>query len=298
MDFYFLSKALNDVCWERKIPCFLIIHNQEFIDRDYERMKRILRDLPWTKLIPISQFISKELQRNIPEIPKNKYRVIRHGTDLDVFRPLPKEEREGLKEKYGLKGHRVILHPARMLRWKGIVPAIKAMPAVIKRFPDVKLVLTGKVSAIVKGQKDVKEYYALVDETIAELSIKDNVHIGNYKFSDIPNLTTLADVSIYTTIGEEPFGLCPVEANACGVPAIVTASGGLLETVADKKTGFIISKDENKIPAELADRVLKIFSDPDLADKMGKVGRKRAEEMFDKKRMAKELIDLCSSEGG
>ncbi len=292
MDFYFLSKALNDVCRERKIPCFLIIHNQEFIDRDYEKMKSILRELPWTKLIPISRFIARELQKNIPEIPKNKYQVLRHGIDLDIFKPRSNEEKEKLKEKYGFKGERVILHPARMLRWKGIVPAIKAMPAVLKKFPNAKMVLTGRVSAIVKEQKDVKEYYALVDETIAKLNIKDNVHIGNYKFSDIPNLTALADVSIYTTIGEEPFGLCPVEANACGVPAVITASGGLVESVVDGETGFIISGNEEKIPSELADRILRILSDPDLAARMAGAGRKRAEKEFDKKRMAKELIGL------
>lgn len=292
MDFYALSKALNDVCREKNIPSYLVVHNHEFIDRDYETMKRILKDLPWTKLIPISRFISRELQKNIPEIPQNKYQIIMHGIDLDVFKPRSDEEKEELKEKYGFKGNRVILHPARMLRWKGIVPAIKAMPAVIKKFPDAKLVLTGKVSAIVKKQKDVKEYYALVDETIAKLGLKDNVHIGNYKFSDIPDLTAMADVSIYTTIGDEPFGICSVEANACGVPAIVTSSGGLVETVADKQTGFIISKEESRIPNELGDRLLQILSDPDLAKKMGKAGRKRAENEFDKKRMAKELIDL------
>ena len=293
MGFYSLSKALNDVCRERNIPCCLVVHNHEFIDRDYGTMKRILKDLPWTTLIPISVFISKELQKNIPEIPPNKYQVIMHGIDLDVFRPRSGDEKEKLKERFGLKGSRVILHPARMLRWKGIVPAIKALPAVIEKFPDVKLVLTGKVSAIVKEQKDVEEYYALVDETIERLGIKDNVHIGSYRFSDIPDLTALADVSIYTTIGDEPFGLCPVEAMACAVPAIVTSSGGLVESVVDNESGFIISKDEEKIPSELSDRLIRIFSDPDKAAKMGKAGRKRAEEKFDKKRMAKELIDCC-----
>jgi starch synthase len=133
-----------------------------------------------------------------------------------------------------------------------------------------------------------------VDETVQKLGIKGNIYIGNYGFSDVPNLTSLSDISIYTTIGDEPFGLCPVEALACEVPAIVTASGGLVESVVENETGFIIPKDQEKIPSELADRIIRIFSDPDLAKKMGKAGRKRTEEKFNKKRMAKELIDLCS----
>lgn len=294
MDFYDVGRALNDVCLKNNIPVFLIIHNQEFIDRNRKTMVRILKELPWRKFIPVSQFISHELQKEIPEIPKEKWQVIMHGIDLDIFRPRLREEKEELKEKYGFKGHRVILHPARMLRWKGIVPALKAMPSVFKKFPDIMLVLTGKVSAIVKEQNDVGQYYQLVDETIQKLGIKENIYIGSYGFSDVFNLTSLSDISIYTTIGDEPFGLCPVEAMACEVPAIVTASGGLVESVMENETGFVISKDEGKIPSELADRIIRIFSDPDLAKKMGKAGRKRAEEKFDKKRMAKELIDLCS----
>jgi glycosyltransferase involved in cell wall biosynthesis len=294
MDFYDLSKALTDACREKNLPSFLIVHNHEFIDRDMGTMMRILKELPWTKFIPVSQFICSELQKNIPEIPKERFQVIVHGIDLDMFAPRSKEEKEKLKEKYGFKGDRIILHPARILRWKGIVQALKAMPAIINKFTDAKLVLTGRVSAIFKEQKEVKEYNHLVDETIEKLGVKNNVYIGSYDFSDVPYLFSISDAVIYTTIGDEPFGLCGIEAMASAVPGVVTASGGLVEGIVDNETGFIISKEEEKIPSELADRILRIFSDPSMAEKMGKAGRKRAEERFDKKRMARELIDLCS----
>ena len=292
MDFFDLSAALNQACQERNIPCFLIIHNQEFIDRGPQVMLRILKDLPWTKLVPISQFIAKDLQARIPDIPRDRYQVIMHGIDLDLFAPRSKKEKEKLKEKYGLKGARVILHPARMLRWKGIIPALKAMPEVFKRFPDARIVFTGRVSAIVKGEEEVRRFNLLVDRTIEELGIKENVLIGKYQFSDMPALFALSEAAIYTTILDEPFGLCPVEAMASGVPAVITRSGGLVESVIEDETGFIISRDEKKIPSELADRISRLFSDPALAERMGKAGRRRAEEKFDKSRMAKELITL------
>jgi glycosyltransferase involved in cell wall biosynthesis len=294
MDFFDFSRALLDACSERKISAFLFIHNHTFIDCDPEEMKRILRDLPWKKLIPISRFICKDLQKQIPEIPKQRYKVILHGIDLEHFVPRSKEEIEKLKMKYGFHGRRVILHPARIMRWKGIVAAVAAMPRVFKEFPEAKLVLTGRIRVIFKEQKELWQYNRQVDDTIRRLKIGKDVHIGNYHFSEIPELFSLSDVVIYTTIKEEPFGLCPVEAMASGVPAIVTASGGLVESVLDGKTGFIISKDEDKIPIELADRIIQILSNPSLAVKMGKAGRRRAEEKFDKKRMAREMIELCS----
>jgi len=39
-------------------------------------------------------------------------------------------------------------------------------------------------------------------------------------------------------------------------------------------------------------KIITIFSDPDLARRLGKAGRKRAEDVFDKKRMAKDFIKL------
>ena len=122
-------------------------------------------------------------------------------------------------------------------------------------------------------------------------SFETDIRVPGYQEVDT-RLTAISDVVIYTTIGDEPFGLCPVEAMACGVPAVITRSGGLVESIIDGETGFIIEKDEEKVPLQLAQKIHTIFSDPDLAKRLGKAGRKRAVEFFDKKRMAKDFIEL------
>lgn len=292
MDYFDLSRSLIDVCQERKKPCYLVIHNQEFIDRDEKVMISILKDLPWDKYVCISRFILQKLKEKIKEIPEERWTVVPHGIDLQEFQPLRAEEKEKLKEKYGFSGRKIILHPARILRWKGIVPAIKALPAVVGKFPEALLVLTGRIKPIFKEEKEIRDYNLLVDQTINELGLRENIHIGKYIFPDIPRLTALAEVAIYTTIGEEPFGLCPVEAMACEVPAVVTRSGGLVESVVDGETGFIITRDEAAIPSQLSEKLNLILSDPQLRERLGKSGRKRAEKYFDKKRMASDFMEL------
>ncbi len=293
MDHFEFSRALTDVCKERNIPCYLILHNHEFIDRDETVMVSILKDLPWDKLVCISDFIRQSLEREIKDIAHDKWTVIMHGIDIDTFSPLAPGEKEKGKEEYGFSKRRIIiLHPARILRWKGIVPAIKAMPGVIQSSPDALLVLTGRIKPIYKEEEEIKNYNLLVDQTVRDLKLENHVHIGKYGFSDIPKLTSISDVVIYTTIGDEPFGLCPVEAMACAVPAVITRSGGLVESILDGETGFIIEKDEKKVPAQLAEKVTTLLSNPDLAKKMGKAGRERAVKFFDKKRMAKDFMEL------
>ena len=292
MDYFEFSRALTDVCKEKKIPSYLILHNHEFIDRDEKIMVSILRDLPWDKLVPISNFIKQRLEEKIKEISKDKWTVIMHGIDIETFSPLSSEKKERLKEEYGFTKRRIILHPARILRWKGIVPAIKALPEIVKSFPDTSMVLTGRIKPIYKEEDEIRNYNLLVDQTVQDLKLEQNVHIGKYSFSDLPKLTAISDVVIYTTIGDEPFGLCPVEAMACSVPAVITRSGGLTESIIDGETGFIIEKEEEKVPLQLAQKIITLFSDPDLAKKLGKAGRKRAVKFFDKKRMAKDFIKL------
>ncbi len=292
MDYFDLSRALLDACREKNIPCYLLLHNHEFIDRDPRVMVSILRDLPWDRLVCISNFIREQLEHQIKGIPAEKWTVILHGIDTDTFHPLTAEERAKLRNEYGFDQRRMVLHPARILRWKGIVPAVQAMPQVIQSFPDTLLVLTGRIKPIYKEEEEIKNYNLLVDQTVRGLKLEKNVHIGKYGFSDLPKLTAISDVVIYTTIGEEPFGLCPVEAMASGVPAVITRSGGLVESIIDGVTGFIIDKEEGRIPSQLAGKITAFFSDPELAAKMGKAGRKRALENFDKKRMARDFIEL------
>lgn len=292
LDFLDVSRALRDACRERAGPYYLVIHNDVFLDRSEERSMQILEEIDWDMLVPISRFIQESLRRRLPTIPSSKWTVIIHGIDIDRFSPKREAEKKALQEQYGLESRRVILHPARFLPWKGIVEALKGLPRVIREFPDVMLVMTGRAQRIYDDHDELAMYDTEIDRTIRENGLDEHVHIGTYDHGDIPQLTALSNVVIYTTVGDEPFGLVPVEAMACGVPVIVTNSGGLTESVVDGETGFVISKDEEKLPRELATRVIELLDDAALAEELGRRGREGAENGFDKKRTAQDFIRL------
>jgi len=67
----------------------------------------------------------------------------------------------------------------------------------------------------------------------------------------------------------EPFGLVPLEAMACGVPVIAVREGGFLETVAEGRTGFLLERDETL----WARKIEACLSDPDAMTRMGESGR-------------------------
>jgi len=292
LDFFDLSRALEDACRERDVPLYLVLHNDVFIDRSEERTERIVQEIGWDRLVPISETIRESMQEALPDMPDEAWTVIMHGIDIETFSPAGEEERKELKASYGFEGRKVILHPGRFLPWKGILPAIKSMPRVAREVPEALMVMTGRAQRIYKDQDELAMYDAEIDRFIQEHELREHVHIGTYDHEDIPPLNALSDVVIYTTIGVEPFGLVPVEGMACGVPVVVTNSGGLTESVVDGETGFVIPKDEEELPDALADRLVYLLSHPDEAEVMGERGRQRVEEHFNRERMARDYIEL------
>lgn len=71
----------------------------------------------------------------------------------------------------------------------------------------------------------------------------------------------------------EPFGLAPLEANACGVPVVAVAEGGVRETVVDGVTGLLVAHD----PAAMAAAVTRLLHDPTLARQLGANARQAVE---------------------
>lgn len=297
LDVFDLSRALLDVCQERNVPTHLVIHNERFHDRPEELMWSILK-LPWTKLVTISQYNWRTLKSRGEEnpdwqVPDYKWKVILHGIDLERFSPVSDEEKERLKEEYGFKGRKVISLPARILPSKGCVEAIKGMAGVVKKFPEALLVLTGGVKVIFDESKLAK-YHNKVKRTIEENNLQNNVFFAiDYTYKDIPKICALSDIVTYPTVNlDEPFGLGPVEGMAAGTAVLVTRSGGLIESTVDGVTGLVIDKEEEKIPPQWAEKVIYLLSNPDRAKEMGRNGRKRVEEIFDKSRMARDFIQL------
>lgn len=67
----------------------------------------------------------------------------------------------------------------------------------------------------------------------------------------------------------EPFGLAPLEANACGVPVIAVAEGGVRETIIDGVTGLLVEND----PVSMTNAIQRLIDSPNLARELGSNGR-------------------------
>ena len=71
----------------------------------------------------------------------------------------------------------------------------------------------------------------------------------------------------------EPFGLAPLEANACGVPVVAVAEGGVRETVVDGENGLLVAHD----PGAMGVAISRFLDNPSLGRQLGANARRAVE---------------------
>ncbi len=217
-------------------------------------------------LIAVSLYTKKELM-DFYEMPEEKIHVIYNGVDVQKFRPqLDKVE---VRHKLSLKEDaRIILCVGRLYHRKGLSTLLRSIPKIVSNFNDVKFILAGKGLG---GEE--KELLDLAKS----LKVKDFVTFTGYFPDDaLPNLYAASDIFVLPALYENfPFAI--LEAQASGLPVISTRVGGIPEYVIEGKNGLLTDPGKHE---QLADVVITLLRDTELATKLGESGRKQVEEKF------------------
>jgi glycosyltransferase involved in cell wall biosynthesis len=189
--------------------------------------------------------------------------------------------------RFDPKSTPIILHPARLLPWKGVHITVQMLRKLHNQGLASELVLTD-TQRIADWNRELESYRADIIALIASLGLEKSVRFCRASYADMPQLYATADVVVYPTVGEEPYGLVPLEAMSCARPVVASRSGGIAETVIDGITGYVVARGD--VDA-MADRVCRLLRDPALARRLGKAGRRHVEQHFDARKYVGRLID-------
>jgi len=151
---------------------------------------------------------------------------------------------------------------------KGIYYLIKAFRKVKEEIKNAYLVLVGS-GDLIPEYKRLCEIYNIDKNVIFTGFIDDYILIEYYRSSDV--------VVLPSTTAQEGFGMVLIEANACGKPVIGSKIGGIKYVIEDGKTGLLVPpKDKNA----LADAIIYMLENENLARRMGRNGRKIVEKKY------------------
>ncbi|HMK94475.1 MAG TPA: glycosyltransferase family 4 protein [Candidatus Limnocylindrales bacterium] len=230
------------------------------------------------RIIAVSQFTKRELLEYY-KVPESKIRVIYNGVDTHKFHPT--KDKRKIKEELGFNPDDLaIVSLGRLYARKGLFTLIESIPAVVKRFRNVKFIISGK------GQSDEMRKLTAYAEKVG---VKDDIiFTGYYPDEKLPKLYQAADVFAFSTFYEHhPFAV--LEALSTGLPVVTTNVGGIPETIVNGKNGFLV---EPFNPAQFADKILYLLEHPVEAQKMGLLARKTALERFDWRIVVKAVLKV------
>ncbi|MHB1446318.1 MAG: glycosyltransferase family 4 protein, partial [Acidimicrobiales bacterium] len=135
--------------------------------------------------------------------------------------------------------------------------------------------LPGGTTLAVVGPGHAEDRLALVARA-EELGVTRAVCFDQRPRSELAQLYREADVLVFPSRWEEPFGLTPLEAMACGTPVVATALGGSAEYLHDRRNCLCVPAED---PVALAHAVTELSADPALRARLIEAGRRTAAQL-------------------
>lgn len=191
-------------------------------------------------------------------VSPQKVSVIPMGVELQK-RFVPAEKRSDTT---------LLLFVGRLIEIKGLRHLLEAMPGVLKALPDAELIIVGQ-----GPQREEMEHLAI------RLNIRERVQfLGAVPNNELPPLYQKAWILVFPSIGQEGFGLVPVEALGCECVPVVTAQRAMEDIIKSGTTGIIVPPKDSK---KLTDAIIELGRRPDLRCFLARSGRQHVVAHFD-----------------
>ena len=243
----------------------------------HDDTQRYINDTEWmltyesTEVIVNSNFMKGHIQ-GLFGLPFEKINVIPNGINLTNFNGIERDY--NFRRKYAMDNEKIILFMGRLVYEKGIQHLISAMPKILNGYNDAKLIIAGKGG--------------MTDELKAQaeaLGISNKVYFTGYlNAKQVQKMYKCADVAVFPST-YEPFGIVALEAMLAGVPTVVSDVGGLDEIVEHGVTGM---KSYAGNSNSIADSILALLYDHQLAAKVSKNAKAKVKELYNWNKIAQD----------
>jgi glycosyltransferase involved in cell wall biosynthesis len=234
-----------------------------------------------THIVPISHDMIGFLESE-GLAQRRKCRVMMHGSacgiDLDRVDPQKwSSQRYIIRNRYDIPKDAVVIGTvARLTGDKGINELVQAFDTISKSFPSAYLLLV--------GDQELKDRLQPATEHIIAQNAR--IRAVGWQNNPLPFYAAM-DVFCLPTY-REGFGEVNLEAQAMELPVVSTDTIGPRESVQNGMTGFLVKVRSSEA---LLEPLRTLIADPELRIRMGKAGRQRVRDQFDRKDMVRAVIE-------
>jgi glycosyltransferase involved in cell wall biosynthesis/predicted metal-dependent phosphoesterase TrpH len=179
-------------------------------------------------LVPTKEYIHLLEQRGFD---LHKMKVFHRGIDARLFAPKPRSK-HSLEKRYDLKDGVTLLYTGRVSQEKGLDFLIDVYRDLIEKRDNINLLIVGDGPYLKTLKSKTKDLARLF-------------FTGQIPYDSLPEFYSGSDLFVFPST-TDTFGMVVLEAQACGLPAIVSDIGGPKEIIIDHKTGFIVSTESTR----------------------------------------------------
>jgi len=210
----------------------------------------------------------------------SKIAVIRNGVDLARFDDLPSHI--NLRRELGLCDDTPIVGVvSRLTRLKGLENFLEAAAMVRAHVPAARFLVVGETSPM------DRDYLRELQEYAVRCGVEGSITFTGLR-SDVPAVLASLTVSVMPSLNEALSNVV-LESMAAGAPTVATRVGGTPEAVVDGVTGILVPPADS---AALADAIVHLLKNPQLAAHLGHAARARIADHFSVRRMVRATEDL------
>ncbi|MFC2171768.1 glycosyltransferase [Acidobacteriota bacterium] len=205
---------------------------------------------------------------------KKKQVTVYNGIRAERFQNVPDHLMEKARAELDIAGSRPVIGViGALVRIKGFHIVMQAMPQVLERFPDSRLLIVGGKLY----DTDVSGERQRLEQTARSLGIEKAVRFAGTR-DDVPVMLHIMDVFVHSSLIPEPFGRVIVEAMAAGTPVIGSVPGAVDEIIRNRETGTLVPSGDSDA---LARALIEVLSDRERTEDMTNQARKDVLSRFD-----------------
>jgi phosphatidylinositol alpha-mannosyltransferase len=187
-----------------------------------------------------------------------EYEIIPNGVDVRHFSPsvTPFEEYRD--------GKRNLLFVGRLEKRKGLAYLLRAFVRIKREMPDIRLIVVGAGSRLRKRYERFVVQHGLQNDVVFK---------GVVTYDDLARYFRTADIYCSPATGHESLGVVLLEGLASGTPVIASDIPGYSTVITHDKDGLLFPPKDS---ARLADALLQLLNDRDLAARLSAAGLQTA----------------------
>jgi glycosyltransferase involved in cell wall biosynthesis len=205
-------------------------------------------------------------------VASERIALLPHGVDTTRFRPAEPGEREALRARLGLPGGILVAWSGRLLHGKGLETLLGAFGLVAAEVPDLRLVLVGSGEGQALSIEDDLRRRAL------DAGLAGRVVFAG-RVDRVEEHLRASDLFVFPSVFEA-LGLALVEAASCGLAAVGSRTGGIVDVVEDGRSGLLVAPGD---AAALAGALRALGTDAPRRSAMGREARNVVLARFDER---------------